>query len=64
MRTGTKFAITGGVIALILFILPIPVWVPLALLALAVGIPVAAWVMLDPSQRRRIRSNRNRSIDS
>jgi hypothetical protein len=64
MRTGTKVAIAGGVIALILFILPIPFWVPLVLLALAIGIPVAAWVMLDPSQRRRIRSNRRRSIGS
>jgi hypothetical protein len=62
MRPGTKAGITLGVIALILFILPIPFWVPLVLLAVAIGVPVAAWAMLDPSQRRRIRANRRRSI--
>jgi hypothetical protein len=60
MTTGKKVAITGVVLALILFIFPIPWYVPLALLVLAIGIPVAAWAMLDPSQRRRIRANRRR----
>ncbi|MGH3275648.1 MAG: hypothetical protein ACRDNZ_15155 [Streptosporangiaceae bacterium] len=64
MTTGKKVAITGVVIALILFALPIPFWVPLVLLALAIGIPLAGWAMLDPSQRRRIRSSRRRSIGS
>ena len=64
MRTVTKAGITVGVIALILFILPIPAWVPLVLLVLAIGVPVAGWAMLSPSQRSRIRSNRRRSIGS
>jgi hypothetical protein len=64
MRPGTKVGITIGVIALILFILPIPFWVPLVLLALAIGVPVAGWAMLSPSQRSRIRANRRRSIGS
>jgi cell division protein FtsW (lipid II flippase) len=64
MSTGKKIAITGVVAAIVLFILPIPWYVPFALLVLALGIPVAAWAMLDPSQRRRIRSNRRRSIGS
>jgi hypothetical protein len=62
MRTVTKAGITVGVIALILFILPIPFWVPLVLLALAIGVPVAGWAMLTPGQRSRIRANRRRSI--
>jgi hypothetical protein len=30
------------------------------IIVLAVGIPTAAWLMLDPSQRRRIRGMRRR----
>jgi hypothetical protein len=64
MRPVTKVAVGAGVLAIILFILPIPVWVPLVLLVLAIGVPVAGWAMLSPSQRSRIRANRRRSIGS
>ena len=62
MTPGKKVAIGVIVVALILFVFPIPFWVPLVLIALGLGIPLAGWAMLDPSQRRRIRSNRRRSI--
>jgi uncharacterized membrane protein YfcA len=53
-----KYGIAGVVIGLILLIwLP---WVALGVIAAAIIIPVAAYAMLDPSQRRRIRQNRRR----
>jgi cell division protein FtsW (lipid II flippase) len=60
MSPQMKLGITGVVIALILFIAPIPWYVPVLLLALAIGIPVAAYAMLDPSQRRRLKRARGR----
>jgi hypothetical protein len=60
MSPQMKIGITGVVIALILFIAPIPWYVPVLLLALAIGIPVAAYAMLDPSQRRRLKRARGR----
>jgi hypothetical protein len=60
MSPQMKLGITGVVIALILFILPIPWYVPVLLLAVAIGIPVAAYAMLDPSQRRRLKRARGR----
>ena len=62
MTPGKKVAIGVIVVALVLFIFPIPFCVPLILIALGLGIPLAGWAMLDSSQRRRIRSNRRRSI--
>jgi MFS superfamily sulfate permease-like transporter len=62
MTPGKKVAIGVIVVALVLFIFPIPFWVPLVLIALGLGIPLAGWAMLDSSQRRRIRGNRRRSI--
>jgi cell division protein FtsW (lipid II flippase) len=60
MSPQMKLGIAGVVIALILFIAPIPWYVPVLLLALAIGIPVAAYAMLDPSQRRRLKRARGR----
>jgi hypothetical protein len=59
MTPHMKVGITGVVIALILFIF-LPWYVPLILIALAIGIPVVAYAMLDPSQRRRLKENRRR----
>ncbi|HMH90463.1 MAG TPA: hypothetical protein VK586_05195 [Streptosporangiaceae bacterium] len=63
MRPGTKVAVGAGVLAIILFIF-LPWYIPAALLALAIGVPVVGWAMLSSSQRSRIRSNRRRSIGS
>jgi uncharacterized membrane protein YfcA len=58
MTPHMKYGIAGVVIGLILLIwLP---WVALGVIAAAIIIPVAAYAMLDPSQRRRIRQNRRR----
>jgi hypothetical protein len=54
-----KFAIAGlTVIGLILlFVNP---WLGLIVIAAAIAIPVGAYLMLDPSQRRRVREIRRR----
>jgi hypothetical protein len=57
-----KFAIAGVVIGLILLI--INPWLALAVIALAIGIPTALYLALDPSQRRRIKAMRRRQIGS
>jgi membrane protein implicated in regulation of membrane protease activity len=54
-----KFGIAGVVIALILLIV-LPFWAVAILVVLAIGIPVTAYAMLDPSQRRRLKENRRR----
>lgn len=55
-----KFAIAGVVIGLILLI--VNPWLALAVIALAIGIPTALYLALDPSQRRRIKDMRRRQI--
>jgi ABC-type bacteriocin/lantibiotic exporter with double-glycine peptidase domain len=53
-----KYGIAGVVIGLILFI--ISPWLAIAVIAAAVAIPAVLYMMLDPSQRRRLRDNRGR----
>jgi ABC-type bacteriocin/lantibiotic exporter with double-glycine peptidase domain len=50
---GTKIAIGGTIIGLIL--LAINWWLGLVVIAAAIALPVGAYLMLDPSQRRRLR---------
>jgi hypothetical protein len=61
MTPHMKWGIAGIVIGFILlFILP---WeIGLALIVLAIAIPTGAYLMLDPSQRRRLREIRRRQI--
>jgi type IV secretory pathway TrbD component len=56
-----KWAIAGIVVGLILLI--INPWIALGVIVLAVGIPTAAWLMLDPAQRRRFREIRRRQLN-
>jgi ABC-type bacteriocin/lantibiotic exporter with double-glycine peptidase domain len=53
-----KYGIAGVVIGLILFI--ISPWLAIAVIAAAVAIPAVLYLMLDPSQRRRLRDARGR----
>jgi ABC-type bacteriocin/lantibiotic exporter with double-glycine peptidase domain len=53
-----KYGIAGVVIGLILFI--ISPWLAIAVIAAAVAIPAVLYLMLDPSQRRRLRDQRTR----
>jgi hypothetical protein len=53
-----KLAIAGLIIGLILlFINP---WIALVVIAAAIAIPVGAYFMLDPSQRRRLKGIQER----
>ena len=61
MSPHAKWGIAGVVLGLILLI--INPWLALAVIVLAIGIPTAAWLMLDPSQRRRIKEIRRRQIN-
>jgi hypothetical protein len=61
MTPHAKWAIAGIVLGFILLIVA-PWYVSVAVIALAIGVPTAAYLMLDPSQRRRLRAMRNRQI--
>ena len=50
----------GGVILGLIFLVAVPWWVSVLIIAAAIAIPVVAWRSLDPSQRRRIRNMRSR----
>ena len=54
----TMKTLSAVVIGLILLI--ISPWLALAVIAAAIAIPAAAWLMLDESQRRRYREIRRR----
>jgi hypothetical protein len=54
----TKAAIGLGVVGLILMIFNF--WLGVIVIAAGIAIPVGAYFMLDPSQRRRLREVRRR----
>jgi hypothetical protein len=58
-RTG--YVIVGAIAALIAFIL-LPGWVKLLGFVLLVGVPAAGYMMLDPSQRRRLRGQARKRL--
>jgi len=53
-----KLAIGGIIIGLILLL--INPWIALVVIAAAIAVPVGAYLMLDPSQRRRLRNSQQR----
>ena len=59
MTPHAKWAIAGIIVGLILFA-AFPWYVPLAIILLAIAIPTGAYLMLDESQRRRLRETRRR----
>jgi len=58
MSRPLMFGIGGVIIGLILFV--VSPWLALAVIVLAIAIPIIAWRALDPAQRRRIRNMRDR----
>jgi Flp pilus assembly protein TadB len=58
MSRPMMFGIGGVILGLILFI--VSPWLALAVIVLAIAIPVVAWRTLDQSQRRRIRRMNDR----
>jgi hypothetical protein len=61
MTPHMKWSIAGIVLGLILLIV-LPWEVSLAIIVLAIAIPAGAYLMLDPSQRRRLRGIRRRQV--
>jgi hypothetical protein len=59
MSRHTAFAI-GGVIVGLFLLIWLPWWVTVLIIAAAIAIPATAYLMLDPSQRRRLREARRR----
>ena len=59
MTPHTKLGIVGVIVALILLGFT-SAWLALLVMVLAIAIPTMAWLMLDPSQRRRYRELRRR----
>ena len=62
MTPGLKVGIAGIVLGLILLIV-LPswaIWAGIAIIAIAAAIPVAGYLALDKSQRRRIKAIRAR----
>ena len=55
-----QLAIGGIVVAIILWIVGIPAWVPIVLILAALAVPVVGYMMLDSNQRARIRRIRER----
>jgi hypothetical protein len=61
MTRHTGFAIGGIVIGLLLLIW-LPWYVTALIIVAAIAIPTTAYLMLDPSQRRRLRNQRRRQL--
>lgn len=61
MSNRAKFFVGGVVVGLIL-LLVLPWWVGAVVIAAAIAIPAAGYLMLDPSQRRRLRNLNRRGI--
>jgi hypothetical protein len=59
MTPHMKWGIAGVIIGFILLFV-VPWEIALALIVLAIAIPTGAYLMLDPSQRRRLREIRRR----
>jgi multisubunit Na+/H+ antiporter MnhG subunit len=55
-----QLAIGGIIIAIILFAVGVPLWLPVVVVIAALAVPVAGYAMLDSSQRARVRRIRAR----
>jgi hypothetical protein len=62
MTPGMKIGIAGIVVALILLIIGVPWWAIALVFVIALAIPVGGYLMLDKSQRRRLRGIRRRQV--
>ncbi len=62
MAPGLKVGILGIVIGLILLIFGVPLWAVALVFVVAAAIPVGGYLMLDKSQRRRLKSIRRRQV--
>jgi cell division protein FtsW (lipid II flippase) len=63
MSTRTKFVIGGVVVGLLTFKI-LTWWIPVLIILGVLAVPVVAYLMLDPSQRRRVRAQGRKRIGS
>lgn len=61
MAKNTGMVIGGIAVGVLIFLL-LPGWLKLLALVAIVGVPAVGYLMLDPSQRKRLRNRRNRQI--
>ncbi len=59
MTPHMRYGIIGVIIGLILLIFA-PWWLAIAVIIIAIGVPIVAYRMLSPEQRRRLREQRRR----
>jgi membrane protein implicated in regulation of membrane protease activity len=61
MSRHLMFGVGGVILGIVLLIIlgSFP-WLGLAIIVLAIAVPIIAWRALDPAQRRRIRNMRDR----
>jgi hypothetical protein len=52
MSKGATTAVGGVAVGIVLLVLGLPLW---AVLLIIIGVPAAGYLMLDKSQRRRLR---------
>jgi multisubunit Na+/H+ antiporter MnhG subunit len=55
-----QLAVAGIVLAIILWAVGIPFWVPVLIVLAALAVPVVGYMMLDSNQRARIRRMQKR----
>ncbi|WP_019633257.1 hypothetical protein [Actinomadura atramentaria] len=63
MSTGTKIAI-GGVVVGFLTLFVFPWWLSALIIVGSIGVPVAGYLLLDPSQRKRVNRQVRKRIGS
>ncbi|TDE38666.1 hypothetical protein [Actinomadura sp. 6K520] len=63
MSTQTKFVI-GGVVVGFLTLFIFPWWLTALIILGVVGAPLVGYLMLDPSQRRRVRAQGRKRLGS
>ena len=61
MPPAAKILLGVVAVAIVLGILNVPFWI---IVALIVGVPVAGYLMLDPTQRQRLRKMNRKQIGS
>ena len=50
--------VVGGIVVTAVTLWLLPAWVAVTIIAVVLGLPVVAYLALDPSQRRRLRGGR------
>jgi hypothetical protein len=63
MQSRTKWVIGGVAVGLITLII-LPWWLSMLIILGAIAVPVMSYLMLDPSQRRRVRGQARKRLGS